>query len=297
MSDSGFFSDYHQPVFDFLSSDSRSAFLAYLSEGNPSFRAQQLLEFFKCLDWLPVEEIPKNPLKKMSPAVQRQIHREINGYLEHKATTRQKNSERRKAHVLKVYEYYRQHVSPQDKALLESLRDYELNRTGRDINWQHYFSFKSFKKIDEFLASPHLERLLKIEAFKEDVKTYQRNQEKLRHQAHCMGDDGLIFDFDDWCDWMEASGHDGNFHKHGPSDAKGGQKQQNSVRSAASPLLQAYTLLQVNSASSLSDVKKQFRQLTLQHHPDMPGGSTERMKELIGAYERIKAHFSKLQAI
>lgn len=279
-----FFEQYPIPAFEHLSPASMQALEAYQAQGNSQFKSRQLLEFFKSLDWMPVDAIKPNPIEKLAETDARRIYREIEAYLAQKATQRQKNTERRKAHQLSVFEYFRTHVSPQDKALLESLRDYELNRTGRDANWQHYFSFKSYKKIDEFRLSTLRERQQRIEAFQADVETYQKNVEKLRHQAHCMGDDGLPFNFDDWCDWAI----DEETFQTRQTTGQGHKTSGNGRRTSLSPLERAFQCLCLKPNASMPEVKKQFRQMTLAHHPDMPGGNAERMKELIAAYEAIK---------
>jgi DnaJ-domain-containing protein 1 len=283
---SPWFQDQSVPAFEYLSEGSREALEAFVSAGNRSFRTQQLTEFFKCLDWLPVEEIPNNPLQKLAPAVQKQVMRDIRQYLLSKAEDREKASERRKAYLLKVFEYYRQHVSPSDKALLEGLRDYELNLTGRDANWQHHFSMKSYKKIDAFLAETQAERMARIAQFKADVATYQRNMERLRHAANCQ-DEGHVFDFDDWCDWIAGE----DTHRR---QAHQGRGRTETAPGGATGLGQAYHALGMAIGQPMEAVKKQFRQLTLQHHPDMPGGNAERMKTIIAAYEQIKRHWSLL---
>jgi hypothetical protein len=269
-------------VFDFLSQESRQALESFCQS---EYRRQQVLEYFKCLDWLSPQEIPSSPLKKLPDAHQARIHREIQAYLKAKADTRQKNATRRKAHTLSVMEYFREKVSPQDKALLESLRDYELDRTGRDANWQHYFSFKSYKRIDTFIQASLSERQAWISQFKADVQTYEKNVEKLRHQAECLNGHGPLFSFDDWCDWVitEGRGDFGGRKKHA------GQQQKRSYTTRpASPLEKAYRTLQLTPQATLEEVKKRFRQLTLAVHPDMPGGDAEQMKALISAYHTIK---------
>jgi hypothetical protein len=284
------------PAYEFLSAEVKGALEAFIAEGNRALREQQLTEFLKAVDWLPLNEIPKHPLKKMPLATQRIFLEGLQGYLSDKAQKKRKSAEKRKEHTLNVYDYYRKTMSTGDKALLESLRDYELNRTGRDVNWQHYFSFKSYKKIDEFIQESVAIRTQRIEAFKRDVETYVKNKAKLEGHG-CFGEDTTGFNFDDWCDWVihhseetqeTQSSHHHKHHTHH-------KNQRSSPIKPTSPLEKAYSVLQLHpQVTNFQDVKKQFRQLTLKFHPDMPGGNTERMKELIGAYETIK-RFSEKQ--
>lgn len=272
-------------VFDFLSPESKQALEAFC---HSEYRRQQVLEYFKCLDWLSPQELPSSPLKKLSEAHQARIHREVQAYLKAKDETRQKNATRRKAHTLSVMEYFREKVSPQDKALLESLRDYELDRTGRDANWQHYFSFKSYKRIDAFIQAPLAERQTWIAQFKADVQTYEKNVAKLRHQAECLNGQGPMFSFDDWCDWVITEGQ-GDLGGRKKQEGRQQQQQSRSYSSRpASPVEKAYQTLQLSPNTPLNEVKKRFRQLTLAVHPDMPGGDAEQMKALISAYHTIK---------
>lgn len=200
MSVASSFLTHDLPVFKFLSTASKEALRTYIDSGNPTLRQKRLLEFFKSLDWLPLEEIAVNPIEKLSPDARQRVYQDIQAYFSQKASQREESAERRKAYQLKVFEYYRTHMPASDKALLEGLRDYELDLTGRDVNWQHYFSLKSFKSIDAFIQQPHVERLKQIAAFKADVDAYKRNRERWLHQAACDAE-GHLFDFDDWCEW------------------------------------------------------------------------------------------------
>ena len=61
-------------------------------------------------------------------------------------------------------------------------------------------------------------------------------------------------------------------------------------------VLQAHQTLQVSLGASPDEVKRQFRKLTLTHHPDVPSGSEEKMKAIIGAYEEIKRYWQLSEA-
>ncbi len=281
------------PVYAHLSADSKRQLEVYLLSGNTAFREKRLLEFFKTIDWVaPTQLSADRVLQKLAPALQRQLRREIQDYHNHKASHRVENAEKRGQYKLRIIEYFRQKVPSADKALLESLRDYELNLTGRDVNWRHYFTLDSFKKIDAFIRASGEERQAWFTQFRKDVETYKKNYDKIHHAqahaAHCHE-----FTFDDWCDLMgeeNPRAHDG--HGWGA-----GQRQQQHTSSGSktprthSPdhaVLQAYQTLQVPYGASQETVKKQYRQLTLRYHPDLPTGSEEQMKAIIGAYAELQ---------
>ena len=48
-----------------------------------------------------------------------------------------------------------------------------------------------------------------------------------------------------------------------------------------------YEVLGVAHRASLDEIKAAFRRLIRQHHPDMPGGSQEDMRELLAAYGQV----------
>jgi curved DNA-binding protein CbpA len=53
-------------------------------------------------------------------------------------------------------------------------------------------------------------------------------------------------------------------------------------------LREAYLHLKVAPGASLKEVRQQFRQLAMCYHPDRPGGSSEKMKQILTAYDVIK---------
>jgi hypothetical protein len=280
MSQSAFFTSHPLPVFEHLSSDSKSKLEAYLYSGNTTFRQKRLLEFFKMLDWVPMEEAVQDRfLQKLNPNLSRQLHREIQDYHINKASSRVTNAEKREQYKHRIIEYFRAKVPARDKALLESLRDYELDLTSRDVNWRHYFTLDSFKKIDAFVQAGPAERQILFERFKKDVATYKRNYEKI-HQAQAARACDHIFSFDDWCDLM------------GDEAPRASQKQKKVAQPAPqNPIYQAHQTLEVTVGAAPELVKKQFRKLTLQHHPDLPNGSEEKMKALVGAYQEIQRYW------
>ncbi len=287
MSQTAFFNEHPLPVFEFLSSDSKRQLELYLLNGNTAFKQKRLLEFFKTLDWLgPDEMTDARLLQKLQPTLQRRLQREIREYHAQKALNRSMSSEKREEYRLRVFEYFRIKMPSSDKALLESLRDFELDLTGRDVNWRHYFTLDSFKKIDAFIQASHAERQALFARFKKDVETYQKNYEKI-HQAQYARACDQPFTFDDWCDMMGDEA---------PRTASNG-KQNNKRYATASPqnaVYQACQILEVSASASRDEVKKQFRKLTLQHHPDLPNGSEEKMKAIVGAYQEIQRYWSTL---
>ena len=173
-----------------------------------------------------------------------------------------------------------------DKALLESLRDYELDLTGRDVNWRHYFTLDSFKKIDTFIKASHEERQALFAQFRKDVDTYKKNYDKIHHAQACQ-DAGQPFTFDDWCDLMGDE----------IPNVKGSKKQSDQSRSSyasrppESSIQRAFKTLEVTFNAPPDTVKKQFRRLPLSHPTDMPNGSEEKMKALVGAYHELQRYW------
>jgi DnaJ-class molecular chaperone len=85
-----------------------------------------------------------------------------------------------------------------------------------------------------------------------------------------------------------------NNHKkeQGGKHSWGSSPHGHSTRSGSThAVVEAHHMLQVAFDASPEEVKKQFRKLTLSHHPDVPNGSTEKMKAIIGAYEEIKRYW------
>lgn len=285
MTTSTFFKQETLPVFDYLSPDSKHQLESFLLSGNTSFRQKQLLEFFKILDWVSTEDALQHRFfQKLSPGLRRQIAREILAYHQRKNETRQVNAEKRGQYKLRIIDYFRTHIPASDKALLESLRDYELDLTGRDINWRHHFTLDSFKKIDAFINATPLERQALFARFKHDVDTYKKNYDKLHHQASQECEHN--FSFDDWCDLMG---------EEAPRSQQR-QKSHSQLPSSTNPILQAFKTLDLPVNAVPDTVKKQFRQLTLKHHPDLPNGCEETMKAIVGAYQQIQ-HYWKQAAL
>ncbi len=280
-----FFEQHSLPVFRFLSDGSRSAIEALLASGNQAHREQTVLAFFKSIDWLSLEElrgVGANPLNKLPASAQHQVYRDIETYLSNKARERRERSAQRKSHLLRVYEYFRQKVPREDKLLLERLRDYELEHTGRDTNWQHYFTMRTFRKIDAFIAMPPHEREALIARFKQDVATYQKNVQKWQSepQAASWYD---VFDMN--LDELFGSAQ----HRRWQQNTQNREQQHRSPGSPpSSQTWKDLSMLGLPPQATLPDVKKQFRQLTLLHHPDVPGGCATRMKAIIAAYDRLK---------
>jgi hypothetical protein len=228
-------------------------------------------------------------LQKLSPGLRRQVLREIEDYRNQKAAHRVEAAEKREQYRLRVFEYFRIKMPPADKALLESLRDYELNLTGRDVNWRHYFTLDSFKKIDAFIRASAEERQAWFAQFRKDVDTYKKNYEKI-HRAQYEQACHHEFTFDDWCDMMgdEAPRASQNHKRASSGSARGSQS---FASTPTNRIYQAYRTLQVDLHASPDLVKKQFRKLTLSYHPDLPDGSEEKMKAIINAYDELKKYW------
>jgi DnaJ-domain-containing protein 1 len=304
MSRTAFFTENPLPVYAHLSDDSKRQLEAYLLDGNTAFRQKRLLEFFKTVDWAGLSDDSgalrdERLLQKLQPSLQRQLKREIQDYQNRKAATRVESAEKRHQYRLRVFEYFRAKVPPADKALLESLRDYELDLTGRDVNWRHYFTLDSFKQIDAFIQASSEERQAWIAKFRQDVDTYKKNYDKI-HNAQYQQACNHEFTFDDWCDMMgdEAfrGSQKGSQKQANAGSASGGAGRVNGSAGSSSVVIQAHQTLQVPLGATPEDVKRQFRKLTLTHHPDVPSGSEEKMKAIIGAYEEIKRYWQLSEA-
>lgn len=284
------------PVCRFLSQASWIALRVHVQNGQKIQRSYRLIEFFRALDWLPVEEIEPNPLKLLPPRDEQRILQEIAAYFSDKQSKRSERRQQREAYKLKVFEYFRTHVSPEDKALLEQLRDFELEKIGQDVNWRHYFWFTSFKQIDMFNNQTPLVRQAKINQFKLDVIQHFNNAQRLRDGSYAQyywgsGFEGAGETFDDWLNRQPADFH----QKHRQQQQQQQQRRQRRYRHYSmpeSPLVEAYRQLEMTSAASFTEVRQQFRRLALQYHPDRPGGSEERMKQIIAAYDTLKKTLS-----
>lgn len=281
-----FFEEHPLPVFAHLSTETRRQLETYLQTGNTAFRNKKLLEFFKSIDWLEPAALSSDRwLEKLSVSLRRQLFREIDDYRREKMNSRTENAEKREQYKLRVFEYFRANMPAADKVLLESLRDYELDLTGRDVNWRHYFTLDSFKKIDAFVQATHEERLIWFAKFRQDVETYKKNYDKI-YNANYSAEAERGFTFDDWCDLMGDEA---------PQSKSSGQKQQTGHAYASkpgNPVYQAYQTLEMAFGAPPEQVKKQFRQMTLRHHPDLPNGSEEKMKSLVGAYQALQRYWA-----
>ncbi len=300
-----FFSQYPLPIFGLLSPLSQEALGEYLGSGNQAHRERQILEFFRSIDWLSLEEIytlKQSPVRRLTLKQQMAIYQDIKTYLAHKNRQRSKRVEQRKTHKLRVFDYFREKIPRKDKELLEQLRDFELDLTGWDKNWQHYFAMSSFRKIDSFLALSNAQRLQLIQRFKQDVLTYRKNLERLRHD---QTQTQPRYGFDEWCEQAdEAINIEDIFktqrqrqyqsYRQSQNDNHTSQSRRTGHKSFFEEMKRDYQCLGLNESASLPQVKKQFRQLALTCHPDVPGGSSSRMKDLLAAYERLKCHLSRL---
>jgi hypothetical protein len=289
MSQTAFFTEHPLPVFSHLSSESKRQLEDYLLSGNTAFRQKRLREFFNTIDWIaPGDACDDRLLQKLSPHLRRQVLREIEDYRNQKAVHRAETAEKREQYRLRVFEYFRIKMPPADKALLESLRDYELNLTGRDVNWRHYFTLDSFKKIDAFIRASAEERQAWFAQFRQDVDTYKKNYEKI-HRAQYEQACHHTFTFDDWCDLMDDTMPGNSKQTSSSQGSSGASSSSNKV--PANSVYQAYQTLQVELHTPPDLVKKQFRKLTLSYHPDLPNGSEEKMKALVNAYDEIKRYW------
>ena len=54
-----------------------------------------------------------------------------------------------------------------------------------------------------------------------------------------------------------------------------------------------FKYFEINSQSTIDSIKKQYRKLAFQHHPDM-GGTNEEMKQVITEYEKCLQYIGKI---
>ncbi len=53
----------------------------------------------------------------------------------------------------------------------------------------------------------------------------------------------------------------------------------------------AFDALGLPQGATLEDVNKAFKKLSLQHHPDRPGGDNEKFQKINQAHDRLNEHF------
>lgn len=285
-------------IFQAIRPETQEGLKTFCQSGNLKHREKQVSEWLKSLEWLNWEEVSPS-LHKLPLSLKAALKKDFQTYQSGLSTVKAKQSEQRKQYQLNVMAYFKENMPPKDKALLESLRDYELNRTGRDANWQHHFSFKSFKRIDAFIEASHSERVMAIQAFQQDVETYVKNKEKWQRLAYMSDDEGPGFDFDDWCDWV-INADDETPDSYHNNQSRNNQNQSRKTADShlsqrTSPTQLAYELMEMPAESHANmtweGVKKQFRLMTLKYHPDMPNGNGAKMTQILEAYAFLKKRF------
>jgi hypothetical protein len=278
------------PVLACLQPARQQALALHVISGNTGHRQKQVLEFFKTVDWLALEELDFRPFKALSPLALQGLKRDLRAYYLEKEEKKQENQGKQSDYKNRVDAYFKQQVPANDKALLESLRDYELALTGRDVNWQHHFRLKSFKRVDAFVEGTHAFRLAWIAEFRHDVLTYKRNLEAITQAGQYPYTMPTLMDFDTWCDLQGEAVQVG-------ASATQEQRQRRST-DFASPVwpagvLLAFGELGLSVSTPWEAIKKRFRQLTLKHHPDLPHGCEQTMKRLLSAYQVLEKHLKK----
>lgn len=278
--------------------------LLFVRQGNETHRSKQLKDWFQSLDWMPLAETDQRVLRKLPVPVQQALRQQAKAYQAQKSEKQAHQQQQRQDYRQRVDAYFRQRVSVRDKRLLEALRDYELELTGRDVNWQFHFRFHSFKRVDAFLEASAEGRQQAIAAFKTDVQTYLRNLQALKEgDGNPYADKGATFTFDDWCRLhgkegiaYSANKQASSAHQQRQRASSSSSHQAHAVRpeDRALHLLRqrsrALTLLQFEAFANPSPqaIKQQFRQLTRLYHPDNPEtGSAEKMKALLEAYQLL----------
>jgi hypothetical protein len=284
------------PVLACLRPLTQQALALHTLQGNTAHRQKQVLEFFKTVDWLPLTSLDFRSFKTLTPQALQALKQDLNAYYQKKQNQKQETQDKQQAYKQRVDAYFREQVSASDKALLESLRDYELELTGRDVNWQHHFRLKSFKRVDAFVAGTHELRLNWIHAFRQDVLTYKRNLEAMTQAGQYPYTTAPVLDFDSWCDQQggETTPQQGQASGSGTAASSAYRRAADASRPAwPSGVLLAFSELELSANTSWEGVKKRFRQLTLKHHPDLPHGCEQTMKRLLSAYQLLEKHLKE----
>lgn len=246
----------------------------YCSSGNYTLRANKVLEFYKCIDWLPYDKLDLTFLEKFSQEEKLIIQKEIMVYLNQKQDKLKRSKIWREDYKTRVWEYYKTNVPKYIKHELESLRDFELNLIGHDRNWQYYFSFNSFKKIDEFVNFPKLKRDNIYAEFKKDVYCYKNTRDHNLSEKF----DNLGPPQDNW---------DDDIFSNETCNKCNSNKKESKPPTYNPDLNNDYLILGLNQGVSIDIIKKRYRKLAKLNHPDSPNGNEETMKKIVGAYDRL----------
>jgi DnaJ-domain-containing protein 1 len=248
----------------------------FCTGGNPRLRRNKVIDFYKCLDWLPLKEMDLSLLDKFEEKEKKILLKEIHIYLNRKDERLQQARQTRQEYKKRIIDHFKKTVPKNIKQELERMRDYELNLVGHDRNWQHYFTFKSYKKIDEFVNLTGAERQKRYNEFKKDVHDYKNNRDlNLSWQ-----EDHLRFCNHHWDDDIIKS-------INWEQDKKQQQEKQKAQKTTAYTLETDYCLLNLPYGASLQAVKQNYRKLAKIYHPDTPGGNEIKMKQIIEAYHRL----------
>lgn len=257
----------------------RSILKKFCSEGNHKNRLNRVIEFYKCLDWIPFNEIDLSLLSKFEDNERKLLLKEINIYLNKKEEKIKSSTKWRKEYKERVWQYYKEKVSSKIKLELEQLRDYELNLVGHDRNWQYYFYFKSFKKIDEFVNLTVRERESVYGQFKRDVIIYKNNRDQnLAWQEY--GKATFNTHWDD--DIVKSINWEINDDQKGKNT-----NNKHSQQFINEQLTTDHITLGIPVGANIDTIKKQYRKLAKMYHPDQPNGNESKMKAIVSAYQRL----------
>lgn len=252
----------------------KSILKKYCSNGNRKVRTNKVLEFYKCLDWIPFTQMELSLLEKFTPEDKKILLKDIQIYINKKEEKLLQTSKWRKEYKERVWGYYKQKVPAKIKQELEYMRDYELNMVGHDRNWQYYFGFKSFKKIDEFLKLSSKEKDDLYLQFKKDVITYKNNRDFNLNDSEPVYNKNWDDDIIKSINWEKTKSN---------SNSK---NQQYKNHSNYQEIID-HKILGVNVGVDKDTLKNQYRKLAKIYHPDSPSGDEQKMKKIIEAYQRL----------
>lgn len=264
------------PAFKIASQKSKRILKNYCTEKNHKNRAHKVIDFYKCIDWIPFEELDISILNNFCNDDKKTLLKDIKIYLNKKEEKRSQASSWKKEYNNRIIDYYKKNVPTYLKIQLEELRDYELNSINHDRNWVHYFRFKSFKKIDEFLKLHPSEKEKLFSKFKKDVQTYKKNRD-----TNLFGDKSNC----ESCNksWDEELINNINWETKSKKD----KKKTHTPTEKKNTTITDYATLELPLGTNLQTVKQQYRKLALIYHPDKPGGDETKMKAIVSAYQRI----------
>ncbi|MEW5821366.1 MAG: J domain-containing protein [Cyanobacteriota bacterium] len=261
------------PAFKVISQKSKKILKKFCTGNNHRNRTHKIIDLYKCLDWIPYEDIDFRILDKFNAEDRKILLKDIKVYLNKKEEQLTQRTNWQKEYKQRIVDYYKKTVPGYLKQELENLRDYELNLVGHDRNWRYYFRFNSFKKIDKLVSLTIYERENIFLKFKKDVLSYKINRDRN----------------------LSDTAYDKNACNHNWDDdivkninwETGNKRQQKHNDLILYSTTKDLATLGLTIEADLNTIKKQYRKLAQVYHPDKPSGNEQKMKEIVSAYHRL----------